>query len=96
MAGAWVYTLANRPNGTLYTGVTADLARRVLQHREGRGSGFARRHGIRRLVHAERHDAVSTAIAREKTMKRWRRAWKIALIEAGNPDWQDLWDSMQA
>ena len=96
MAGGWVYILASRPHGTLYIGVTADLAARVLAHREGRGSGFARHYGALRLVFAERHDDISRAIQREKSLKRWRRALKVALIEAENPDWDDLWERIQA
>ena len=89
MAGR-VYILANRRNGTLYTGVTADLAQRVRQHRAGEGSAFARRHGATRLVHAEPFDDIRYAIEREKRLKKWRRAWKISLIERNNPDWRDL------
>lgn len=69
MKGGWVYIMTNRPNGTLYTGVTADLAARVTQHREGRGSSFCRQHGLVRLVYAERHDEIEAAILREKRIK---------------------------
>ena len=89
MAG-WVYILANRRNGTLYTGVTADLAQRIGQHKAGEGSAFAREHGAVRLVHAEPFDDIRNAIEREKRLKKWRRAWKISLIERSNPDWRDL------
>ncbi|MFC3230647.1 GIY-YIG nuclease family protein [Marinibaculum pumilum] len=95
MKGGWVYILASRPQGTLYIGVTADLAARVLAHREGRGSGFAHYYGTRRLVYVERHEDIVRAIQREKNLKRWRRAWKIALIEAENPGWGDLWERLQ-
>lgn len=88
--GGWVYILTNRPRGVLYTGVTADLPVRVLAHREGRGSAFAAKWGCRTLVWAEWHADMTQAIAREKTVKRWRREWKIALVEAGNPDWADV------
>ncbi|MFL9841240.1 GIY-YIG nuclease family protein [Sphingomonas sp. ST-64] len=88
--GGWVYILANRKNGTLYTGVTADIAARIVQHREGTGSRFAAHYGVTRLVYVEPHDDITTAIAREKAIKKWRRAWKIELIERENPDWRDL------
>ncbi len=91
MSGGWVYILANRKQGALYTGVTADLAARMVQHREGTGSSFCKNYGISRLVHAEWHDTIEDAIAREKAVKKWRRAWKIELIEGGNPDWRDRW-----
>ncbi len=88
--GGWIYILANRKNGTLYTGVTADIAARMVQHGEGTGSRFTAQYGVTRLVYAEPHDDITTAIAREKAIKKWRRAWKIELIERDNPDWRDL------
>ncbi len=91
MTGGWVYILANRKHGALYTGVTANIAARMVQHREGKGSKFCAEHGITRLVHVERHDRIEDAIAREKAVKKWRRAWKIELIERDNPDWKDRW-----
>ena len=91
MKGGSVYILANRKNGALYTGVTSDIAARMVQHRDGRGSKFCAEHGITRLVHIEWHDDIRSAIAREKAVKKWRRAWKIKLIESGNPDWRDRW-----
>ncbi|MEQ8345631.1 MAG: GIY-YIG nuclease family protein [Sneathiellaceae bacterium] len=96
MTGGWVYILASRRGGTLYIGVTTDLARRILQHREGREPGFTRTHGVKRLVYVERHDEITLAIQRETSLKRWRRAWKIALIESVNPDWNDLWQTIQS
>lgn len=87
----WVYILASDRNGTLYVGVTNDLYRRVMEHREGVIPGFTKRYTVRRLVYFEEHGDVEAAIAREKSMKRWRRAWKVQLIEAGNPQWRDLW-----
>lgn len=87
----WVYILASQRRGTLYIGVTGRLAERVQDHREGRLPGFTRRYCVTRLVHAEEFDDVNEALAREKAMKKWRRAWKIELIERGNPDWRDLW-----
>ncbi len=85
-----VYMLASRRNGTLYTGVTNDLGRRLEEHRGGRGSQFAKRYGVTSLVWAESYDLVVDAIAAEKRIKAWRRAWKVALIERSNPDWKDI------
>ncbi|HCJ20976.1 MAG TPA: excinuclease ABC subunit C [Erythrobacter sp.] len=89
---AWVYIMSNRKDGVLYIGVTSDLSRRIVQHREGKGSAFCRRYGLTRLVYAEEHDSIGDAIAREKAMKAWKRAWKIELIEGVNPAWDDLFD----
>jgi putative endonuclease len=90
MAGGWIYIITNRPNGTLYVGVTADLARRVWEHREGVADGFTKRYGLRHLVYSERHEDIRTAIQREKNMKHWPRSWKVRLILASNPGWADL------
>jgi putative endonuclease len=90
--GGWVYTMANRYRGGLYVGVTADLIARIHQHREGTGSVHVADFGKTLLVYAERHDDIGTAIAREKLVKKWKREWKFALIEADDPDWRDLWD----
>jgi putative endonuclease len=90
MPGGYVYILTNRKNGALYTGVCADIAARMMQHRDGTGSKFCKKYGIDQLVYVERHDAIYEAITREKAIKRWHRAWKIALIERDNPDWRDL------
>ena len=87
---AWVYIMSNREDGVLYIGVTSDLSRRIVQHREGKGSAFCRRYGLKRLVYAEEHDSIEDAIAREKAMKAWKRAWKIELVEGVNPEWDDL------
>ncbi len=84
--------MANRYRGGMYVGVTADLVRRVDQHREGEGSKHVTAYGKTRLVYAERHDEITAAIAREKLVKKWKREWKFALIEADNADWRDLWD----
>ncbi len=84
--------MTNAPFGTLYIGVTSDLARRVGQHRTGEGSEFCRKYGLTRLVYCEPHDRVEDAIAREKAMKAWKRRWKIELIEKANPGWDDLYD----
>ena len=94
MSGGWTYFMTNRPRGVLYSGVTADLFARVAQHREGEGSQFCKRYRLTRLVLAEHHDEIDDAIRREKLLKRWNRAWKIALIEASNPTWRDLSDDL--
>ena len=91
MPGGWVYILANRPNGTLYIGVMNDLARRMWEHRHGTGSAFARKYHLHRSVYAEPHDDIRNAIQRETSLKRWPRAWKLALIETHNPGWADLY-----
>jgi putative endonuclease len=85
-----VYILASRRNGTLYVGVTGDLVRRIAQHRSGAAAGFLRNYRVYRLVYAEFHATMSDAILREKRIKRWRRAWKLELIERENPQWLDL------
>jgi putative endonuclease len=89
-----VYVLASRRNGTLYVGVTSDLARRVSQHRSGVVEGFARDYGVRTLVYAEFHETMEDAILREKRIKKWRRVWKLELIEQYNPQWRDLCDEL--
>jgi putative endonuclease len=94
MLGYWVYMLASRPDGTLYVGVTSDLVRRVAEHREGVLPGFTERYGVKRLVWYETHDSIEAAIRREKRLKKWPRAWKVALIESANPKWRDLWDDV--
>jgi putative endonuclease len=90
----YVYILASRRNGTLYIGVTNDLVRRVYEHREGAADGFTKKYRVHSLVYFESTDDVRAAIQREKTMKHWSRAWKIALIEKANPDWIDLYDEI--
>ena len=90
MIGGWVYIMTNRPDGTLYVGVTSDLVRRVYEHREGLADGFTKRYGLKRLVYFEFHEEIGTAIQREKTIKHWPRRWKVNLILAGNPEWADL------
>ena len=90
MVGGWVYIVTNRPNGTLYVGVTADLSRRIHEHREGTIEGFTKRYGLTRLVYAEPHEDIREAIRREKAIKGWRRAWKVRLIHESNADWNDL------
>ena len=94
MAGGWVYIMTNKPRGTLYVGVTADLARRAWEHREGYARGFTKKYGLKLLVFAERHDEIERAIQREKLIKHWPRAWKIDLIRDANPDWRDLYETL--
>jgi putative endonuclease len=94
MEGAWVYIMTNRPNGTLYTGVTSNLARRAWEHREGIVDGFTKRYGLKRLVYAEPHTDIQSAIQREHNMKHWSRTWKVRLILAANPTWADLYDQL--
>jgi putative endonuclease len=86
----FVYILASERNGTLYIGVTSDLASRMEQHHRGEGSQFVKRHGVTRLVWFEEFPLYADAIRRETAMKRWKREWKLALIEKINPQWQDL------
>ena len=92
--GGWVYIMADRYRGTMYVGVTANLAARIFQHREGNGSDFCRRYGLRRLVWAEQGHTIDACIAHEKRVKKWLREWKFALIEKANPDWMDLYDTL--
>ena len=94
MRGGWVYMMTNRPNGTLSVGVSSDLVRRVWEHREGAADGFTKRYGLKRLVWFERSEDIRAAIQREKTMKHWSRAWKVRLVLAANPGWEDLYDRL--
>ena len=89
-----VYMLASERNGTLYTGVTSNLAARTWQHREHIVEGFTSRYNVTMLVWYELHGTMETAILREKQLKKWNRAWKIRLIEEGNPAWRDLWQDI--
>jgi putative endonuclease len=86
-----VYILASGRNGTLYIGVTSDVVGRVSLHKQDLIDGFTKRYGVHRLVYLEFHETMEQAIAREKQLKRWRRAWKIELIERSNPEWKDLY-----
>ena len=85
-----VYLMASAPNGTLYLGVTSDLNGRIWQHRTGVYEGFTSRYGVKRVVWFEHHRDIVEAIARERAMKFWLRAWKVRAIEAANPRWDDL------
>lgn len=90
----YVYLLASGKHGTLYLGMTSDLVRRVFEHKEKTTRGFTARYGVDRLVWFECYDDPTTAITREKELKKWRRDWKIALIEESNLDWSDLYNSI--
>ena len=90
----YVYILASQRNGTLYVGVTNDLVRRIFEHRSDMVPGFTRKYGVHRLVWFDSTPDVRVAIAREKQIKKWRRAWKLDLIERSNPDWVDLYDGL--
>jgi putative endonuclease len=95
-ASFFVYILASKKNGTLYVGVTNDLARRLAEHKAKLVPGFTRRYQVDRLVYFEAFDSILEARAREHALKRWRRAWKISLIEGFNPDWRDLTDQLNS
>lgn len=90
----FVYLLASRRNGTLYVGVTNDIARRMTEHKTKVVPGFTRKYDVDKLVHVEAYGSIIEARAREHTLKRWRRAWKIELIEKSNPTWRDLTDQL--
>ena len=90
----YVYSLASGRRGTLYIGVTNDIARRVAQHKDGQGGGFTRRYGVNRLIWFAIAFDIRAAIQREKTMKRWIRQWKINLVEETNPYWDDLYPTL--
>ncbi len=87
----YVYMLASKRNGTLYLGVTSDIVKRVWQHKNGLAEGFTKEYGIKRLVYYEIHEDAENAIKREKQLKKWRRAWKVELIEEKNSEWRDLY-----
>ncbi|MEZ5830715.1 MAG: GIY-YIG nuclease family protein [Dongiaceae bacterium] len=90
----WTYFLCNKPRGTFYIGMTGYLVKRVAEHRDGVVEGFTKRYGVKRLVYFEEDATALEAIKREKTLKRWPRAWKIALVERSNPHWDDLFESI--
>jgi putative endonuclease len=90
----FVYIVASRRNGTLYVGMTDDLARRAFEHRKGIVSGFTKRYGVKSLVWFEMHDDREAAIFRERQIKKWNRVWKLELIEKLNPRWRDLFDEI--
>jgi len=94
--GGWIYIMSKGAHGTLYIGVTANIASRIHRHREGQGSEFCGKYGLNQLVYVERHERIEDAIAREKAMKRWKRAWKLRLIRQMNPHWLDLFEQINA
>ena len=94
MDAAWVYILASQKNGTLYVGVTSNLPARIWQHKQEQVEGFTSKYDVKLLVYFEQHDRMLDAIAREKQIKKWNRAWKLRLIETANPEWRDLFDEI--
>ncbi|MGD9868866.1 MAG: GIY-YIG nuclease family protein [Hyphomicrobiales bacterium] len=92
--GAFLYIMTNRRNGTLYVGAATNLAKRIWEHRQGIGSRFTSTYGLKHLVYVEPHSTIQDAVARERLVKKWRRAWKIRLIEDHNPDWRDLFEDL--
>lgn len=89
-----VYMLASKKNGTLYTGVTSDLVKRVWEHKNEQAEGFTKKYGVHRLVYFEPHEDMNVAITREKQIKKWNRLWKLRLIEEQNPEWNDLYETI--
>jgi putative endonuclease len=90
----YVYILCSKRNGTLYTGVTSDLVKRVYEHKNNLVNGFTKKYSVHRLVWYETHDSAESAITREKRIKKWKRSWKLELIEQGNPEWVDLYETI--
>jgi putative endonuclease len=90
----FVYILASRQNGTLYTGMTDDLVKRTWQHRNGVIPGFTKRYEVKTLVWYELHESRESALGRERQIKKWNRAWKLQAIEEKNPTWRDLWNDI--
>lgn len=91
---AYLYILASRKHGTLYVGAASDLVKRVWDHKQGVGGAFTRRYGVTRLVYLEEHASIQDAVARERQIKKSKRAWKIQLVEETNPNWRDLYDDI--
>ena len=91
---ACVYLLASQRNGTLYIGVTSDLVKRIWEHKNNVVDGFTKKYNVHWLVWYEQHEDMTAAIEREKRLKSWKRQWKLDLIEQNNPEWRDLWDSI--
>ncbi|NDE91410.1 MAG: GIY-YIG nuclease family protein [Alphaproteobacteria bacterium] len=90
----YVYVMSNKQNGTLYIGITSDLARRVFEHREGLIDGFTKLHGLKKLVYYETYEDSLIAIQREKSFKKWNRNWKLRVIIDFNPEWNDLYEQL--
>ena len=89
-----VYILASDRNGTLYTGVTSDLVKRIWEHKNGSNEGFTKKYAVHILVWYEQHETMESAISREKVIKKWERDWKLRLIEESNPEWRDLYPNI--
>ena len=89
-----IYILASKKNGTLYTGVTSNLVQRIYQHKNNAAEGFTKKYGVHNLVYYELHETMETAIMREKNIKKWKRQWKIDLIEKNNQEWEDLYNEI--
>jgi putative endonuclease len=94
MQYSYVYILCNKPNGTLYIGVTSNLVKRIYEHKNKLAKGFTEKYNLDKLVYFEQHEDISAAILREKQLKKWNREWKIRLIENQNPKWLDLYPSI--
>ncbi|MDO8282429.1 MAG: GIY-YIG nuclease family protein [Thermodesulfovibrionia bacterium] len=94
MKDFYVYILSNKRNGTLYTGITSDLIKRVYEHKNNLVDGFTKKHNIHRLIWYENHKSPEAAITREKQIKKWKRIWKLELIEKENPEWNDLYENI--
>lgn len=90
----YVYILSSKQNGTLYTGVTSDLVKRIYEHKNNLADGFTKKYNIHQLVWYEIHETAETAITREKQIKKWQRKWKLELIERNNPQWKDLYEDI--
>lgn len=90
----YIYILASKRNGTLYIGVTSDLVRRIYEHKNDLADGFTNKHSVHDLIYYEKYDSIEDAIVREKQLKKWKRDWKLKLIEGFNPDWKDLYDEI--
>ena len=91
----FIYILASKPNGTLYIGVTSDLVKRVYEHKMKLEDGFTKKYDVDMLVYYEAADDIRSAITREKQLKKWKREWKIELIEKANPKWKDLYGDIR-
>ena len=94
MKNYYVYILSSKRNGTLYTGVTSDIVKRVYEHKQNVVEGFTKKYSVHMLVWYEIHDSAESAINKEKQIKKWKRTWKLKLIEKDNPEWIDLYESM--
>jgi putative endonuclease len=94
MKEGWLYIVASKRNGTIYLGVTSDLRQRIWQHREGVIEGFSKQYGCTKMVWFEYFENLHDARAQEWRMKKWKRSWKLDLIEKNNPQWLDLWDDI--